>query len=447
MAPRPSKRRSALLRSSAVLGLVCAGAAVVAQAPVRLSETPAAKAFLEERYDVALAEFEKLAAANTNNVLVLRFLALSYDRLGRYDDAIGTFKKALALAPENVALLFHSGTTFYNAHYVEDARRNFDRVLSLGPDSEYSKLAQQYLDVLAQQESAQQSPGAARRASLYVQLGYQNDDNTTQAPPGEAEAGTRADRITDYVSVELNAVRSPAWLVGLEFSGYGAQYGKDQNVSKDLWQTGAGVLVQYSGSLGGVPVVGTFKGHQQWVRFDGGPDYSESTGATAGVQAGFTPHSTTRAYWRYTNDRFDDDGFDPAFSSRDGDNQAAGLQHTIFFLDRQAWFTLGAEYQENDADGMNFVFDGPRYTVSLSLPLFYGVRLDLGYDHTEEDYTEFAGPVARETTRREWNSALSRWFGTHVLVRLNYSELNEDSSIATLAYDRRSYGLSVAYVY
>lgn len=435
------------MQAAAVLGLVLAGTAVVAQAPVRLSETPAAKAFLEERYDVALAEFEKLAAANANNVLVLRFLALSYDRLGRYDEAIGTFKKALALAPDNVALLFHSGTTFYNAHYVEDARRNFARVLSLGPDSEYGKLAQQYLDALAQQESAQQSPGAPRRASLYFQLGYQNDDNVTDAPAGAADTGKAIDRITDYISVELFPVRSPNWLLGLEFTGYGAQYGADKNVTQDLWQTGAGVLVQYSGSLGSVPVVGTLKGHQQWVRFDGGPDYSESTGATAGVQLGFTPHSTTRVYWRYTNDRFDDDGFDPAFSSRDADNHAGGLQHTIYFLDRTAWYTLGAEYQENDADGVNFVFDGPRYTAALSLPLFYGVRLDLGYDHTEEDYTEFAGPVARETTRREWSSALSRWFGPHVLVRLSYSELNEDSSIETLAYDRRSYGVSVAYVY
>jgi hypothetical protein len=45
-------------------------------------------------------------------------------------------------------------------------------------------------------------------------------------------------------------------------------------------------LIQRSGRLGAVPLVGTLRGSHQWVRFDGGPDYSESSSGTAGLQAG-----------------------------------------------------------------------------------------------------------------------------------------------------------------
>jgi hypothetical protein len=53
-----------------------------------LVDTPAGKAFRARQYDVALAELEKMVAANPRDALALRFLAITLDRLGRYREAI-----------------------------------------------------------------------------------------------------------------------------------------------------------------------------------------------------------------------------------------------------------------------------------------------------------------------------------------------------------------------
>lgn len=438
-------RRIAAILIACFFATACAS--VLAAGPMRFTETPGAKAFAEERFANAVAEFEKLLQTNPDNTLVLRYLAMSYDRVGRFADALRTYATALQKSPQNVALLYHSGETLYRAHYADDARRHFRLVLEWGPNTEYARYAQAYLDALAQQTSARQSPGAPRRFGVFLEIGAQRDEYDVFAADGVTRQKSETDRVTEYLSIEWYLLRRADWVANLELSGYGAQYVGDADGRKDLWQYAAGGLLQRSGKLGRVPLTGSLRGSRQWVRFDGGPDYSESSMGMASLQMALTKGSKTRVYYRYTDDDFEADGFDPAYSSRDAEVQAGGLQHTAYFLDRKAWLTLGAEFQENDAEGLNFVFDGPQYQISLSVPLALGVRLDLGYEYVEEDYTEFQGPVARETTRDEWSGTLSRWFGRSVLARLNYREVDEDSTIPSLSYERRGYGVSVAYVY
>lgn len=415
--------------------------------PMRFVDTDAAKAFEQKRYPKAEKEFLRLLETNPDNLLVLRYLAMTYDRQGRYTEALRFYVRALKLSPHNVALLYHSGETLFHAHYGDDARRHFQLVMQYAPDTEYATLARQHLDALSQQRVARQSPGAPRAFGVYAELGLQRDEVDYANADGTSREVSKSTRMTEYVSLEAYLLRRSDWVINLEASGYGAQYVEDEDDRKDIWQYSAGGLIQRSGRIGAVPVVGTLRGSEQWVQFDGGPDYSESSSGTAGLQAGLTRQTTTKVYYRFTDDRFEEKGFDPELSSRDAENHVGGIQHTFHFLKRQGRFTLGAEYQENQAEGLNFIYEGPQYSASLSLPLVWGVRLDASYQYTEEDYTDFVGPVARETERREWSGALSRWFGRRVLARLSYAEADEDSSLDVLAYTRRGYGVSVAYVY
>ena len=430
------------------LGIACGVASWAAAAgPLRFVDTDAAKAFEQKRYPAAEKELLRLLETNPDNLLVLRYLAMTYDRQGRYTEALKFYVRALQLAPRHVALLYHSGETLYHARYMADARRHFLLVQELAPGTEYATLARQHLEALSQQRVARQAPGTPRRFSVYAEVGVQRDEVDYAKAEGAAREVSASTRLTEYLSLGVYLLRRPDWVLNLEASAYGAQYLEDEDERQDIWQTSAGAFLQRSGRLGAVPMVATLRGAHQWVRFDGGPDYSESSSGTAGLQAGLTKQTTTKAYYRYTDDQFDAQGFDPVFSSRDAENHAGGLQHTFHFLKRQGRFTLGAEYQENQAEGLNFIYVGPQYSASLSLPLFWGMRLDAGYEYEEEDYTDFSGPVARETERHEWNGALSRWFGRSFLGRLSYSEIEEQSTVETLSYDRRGYGVSVAYVY
>lgn len=430
------------------LCLVCGVASwAAAGEPMRFVDTDAAKAFEQKRYPKAEKELLRLLETNPDNLLILRYLAMSYDRQGRYTEALRTYLRALKLSPRNVALLYHSGETMYHAHYADAARRHFQLVLQFAPDTEYATLARQHLDALSQQRVARQSPGIPRRFGVYAEVGVQRDEVDYVGADGVSRDVSKSTRATEFVSLEAYLLRRPDWVINLEASGYGAQYLEDEDDRKDIWQYSAGGLIQRSGRLGAVPLVGTLRGSHQWVRFDGGPDYSESSSGTAGLQAGLTRQTTTKVYYRFTDDQFEAKGFDPVYSSRDAENHVGGLQHTFHFLKRQGRLTLGAEYQDNQAEGLNFISEGPEYSVSLSLPLVWGVRLEVGYEYAEEDYPDFVGPVARETERHEWSGALSRWFGRSVLGRVSYSEVEEESTLDVLSYDRRGYGVSVAYVY
>ncbi len=418
-----------------------------AEEPIRFTDTVAAKAFQAGQYETAATELLRLRETNPHHLLVLRYLAMSYDRLGRFNDALRVYIEALSLAPDHVALLYHSGETLYRMRYAEDARRHFLLVIERAPGSEYAAQAGRYMDALTRQRVARQPQGEPRRIGLYAEVGYAHDDYRIPGAPGEPHQDSRNDRLTEYVSAEVNLVRRPQLLASIFFSGYGAQYVRNRDAASDLWQGSAGATLQYSGELGRTPAVGTLKSFHQEVRFDGGPDYSESDGATLGLQLGFLTNAVTRMYYRYTNDRFENDGFDAAFSSRDADVHAGGFQQTIHFAGGAAWFTASAAYQENRAEGRNYDFDGPVFGARLDVPLFRGLRLDLAYEYAEDTYRHFAGPVRRETERQEWSASLYRWFGRTVLVRVRYADSEEDSTIPGLSYDRTGMGMSVAYVY
>jgi tetratricopeptide (TPR) repeat protein len=192
---------------------------------MRFTETDAAKAFEAGRYEEAVTELLRLRETNPENLLVLRYLAMSYDRVGRFADALKTFAAALQRSPRNVALLYHSGETLYRTHYADDARRHFRLVLELGADTEYASYARAYLDALAQQQAAaRQSPGAPRRFGVFLEIGAQRDEYDTVAADGVTPQESESDRITENLSLEWYLLRRADWVANLELGGYGAQY-------------------------------------------------------------------------------------------------------------------------------------------------------------------------------------------------------------------------------
>ena len=92
---------------------------------MRFTDTDAAKAFEQKRYQKAEKEFLRLLETNPDNLLILRYLAMTYDRQGHYTEALKTYARALKQAPQHVALLYHSGETLSHSYHADDARRHF----------------------------------------------------------------------------------------------------------------------------------------------------------------------------------------------------------------------------------------------------------------------------------------------------------------------------------
>jgi len=413
-----------------------------------LVDTPAGQAFKARQYDLALAEFQKLAAAQPKDALILRYLAITLDRLGRYDDAIPVFQQALALTPENPALHFNMGATYYNARRADLAQASFNRVLQLAPGSLYGEQARHYLEALAQQRVQLQPAGTPRLLALYIQVGLQYDSNIPAAPRDSSLfSGERSGiRMLEYLYGGYHFFRDPGWLGSIEGSTYQAQYPDSAFSKSGLSIYSPGISLQRTTTLWELPTVASLKYEFRTVLLDG-DTYSRSHAMTAGTQIGFTQNTTTHFDYRYTRDIFMDKGFDPAMSSRDADNHVLGFAQVWYFADRKGQVKVGYEFQNNDSEGVNFRMKGHKFSVGGTVPVGWGVQANIGADYSREPYPDFQGPVIKKTERWGFNAGLSRWFSQRFLARLDYAYTNEDSSYEILSYRRDILGGSISYVY
>lgn len=411
-------------------------------------DTPAGRAFKAQQYDVALVELERMVAANPRDVLALRYLGITLDRLGRYRDAVDAFQRALALEPESAATYFHLGVTYYKARAPELARASFVRASLLAPETLYDQMAIRYLDALAQQQVELQRPGAPKLFSLFVDVGTQYDSNIPAAPdgPGLFDDKHGGIRIVEYLSAELRLLRRPGWLGLVEGSTYQAQYPDSAFEAFRISTYGLGALLQRDMAIAALPLMLSARYGHTWVFLDGDA-YSGSHAVTASAQLDEARWTATNVYYRYTRDDFEDEGFDPAISSRDADNHAVGVTQILYFADRQGQVRIGYEYQANRARGLNFDLDGHKVTASASVPMPGAIQGEVAAEYGHERYPNFQGPVRRETDRWGIRGSLARWFAQSFLVRLTGAWTSEQSSYDVLEYDRWVVGVSVSYAY
>lgn len=413
-----------------------------------LVDTPAGQAFKARHYDLALAEFQKLAVAQPRDALILRYLAMTLDRLGRYDDAIRVFEQALALTPENPALHFHMGTTYYKARRGALAEVSFRRVLQLAPDSLYGERARRYLEALTQQRVQLQPAGTPGPLELYIQGGLQYDSNIPAAP-GDSSlfTGERSGiRMFEYLSGRYHLLRNPDWLGSMDVSTYQAEYPDSAFRRFRLSTYSAGASLQRTTTLWSLPLVASLKYELRAVLVDEDM-YSRSHALTAGTQIGLTRGTTTHFHYQYTRDVFANKGFDRALSSRDADNHVLGLSQVWYFANRKGQVRAGYEFQDNVSEGVNFRMKGHKFSAGGTVPVGWGVQANLGAEYSHGRYPEFQGPVIRKTDRWGFNAGLSKWLGRFFLLRLDYAHTDEDSSYEILSYRRGILGVSISYVY
>lgn len=432
----------------AVAVIVVADRATVAtaQSNVQFRDTPAAQAFLAKDYALALEEFEKLREANPGNLLVLRYLAITLDQLGRYDEALAVYDEALAAASDNPELHYHRAVTAYNAQRGAEAVASFRRAAELAPGSRYAELAVQYLDAIAQQYAQRQAPGKPKRFGIYAMAGFQHDDNIP-AQADDVPGTSDGERFTGYFNLDYYLHQSSRWQATASVNGYGSWYRDGLFDEFEIPQYMGSLRLQRSGSLGSLPYIGSIDYDHRLVERADGELYSRSNAVTLGLRVTFKENTATYAYYRYTDDSFEDEGFNPVFSSRDADNHYLGLRQTWFFAEGRGNVSAEINYERNIADGLNFDMEGYSATLSAVFPLPAGFRTDVSVTYGEEDYDKFAGPVIRETTRRQVSLGLSRRFGQRLYTRVDYNYLDEESSYDVLTFDRTVWGMSLSYVY
>ncbi len=407
-------------------------------AELNIVDTEAGKAFKSGDYNKAITEFTTLLEQYPDQApLILRYIGLSYHRLENYQKALETYDKALKIDPENVPIIYYKASTYFKISQTDMARALFDKVKTLAPESLYAKWAGKYVEAIEQQQTEFERPGGPRFYNVFLQIAPQLDFNVPENPNGSGAAFTEDEsfRFTEYLNLGLRTTNLGNWVLGANFNTYQSQHTKRELRDFNLSTFNVSPYINYTTTLFGKPFSPTLNYNFNYALLDY-DRFSNSHSITASLNTAFTPNTLTIPFYRFAYDDFEDEGFDPAISSRDAVNNSVGLLQYFFFMERALNVWLGYEFQHNNADGLNFNFNGHRLRGGISAPLFWAIRADINGEYGREKYPDFQGPRDRKTDRINFLAMLTRNISGPIYAAMSYSFTNEDSTYRVLEYDR-----------
>ncbi|MEM7008791.1 MAG: tetratricopeptide repeat protein, partial [Thermodesulfobacteriota bacterium] len=418
-----------------VLIILLVDAAAYAQ--VQLTQTEAGQAFKAGDYEKALEQFNLLLDEYPeDSVLILRYIGLSYHRLEQYDKAIESYEKALEIDPQSAPVIFYLASTYFKTSNTNKARELFQNVINISPDSLYSGWAERYMQAIEQQETVYERPGGPRLYQVFLQVAPQLDFNVPEAPSSSASfSDDESFRFTEYASIGLRTKQLGNWFLGTDLSTYQSQNTKSELREFNLATFDVSPYINYTTTVLGKPFSPILRYNFNYALLDY-DSYSNSHSISATLNTALTENTLTVPFYRLRFDSFNDKGFDDSISSRDATNNALGFLQYFFFNQRAVNVWAGYEFQNNDADGLNFNYNGHRITAGISTPVIWGIRTDLSGEYGRDDYPDFQGPRDRETNRGSFFGRITRNIKGPVYGAFSYSYTNENSNYSVLEFDR-----------
>ena len=430
-----------LLAVAAGLALAAPRDAGAALTPRAFLETPAAEAFKAGDFEAALAGFRALLESDPDDPLVLRYLAITLDRLERHDEAIESLRRALEIRPDNAALHFFLGVSAWKARQVDLAVESFRRAAALAPDSAYAERAQGYLGALERQAAADELEGAPRDWTLKLTAGLQFDDNVPAQADGLEDGGLRGyESLTgDIVLFESGGLR----LKGLGFV-YFSHHTESDTQDFDLMVFEPGAELGYAFAPFGLPALASVRYGYDFTLAEGDP-FSSTHEVTSAFAVRPHEQAMTRFHHRLSIEEFKDDGFNSSVSSRDGIDNAVGITQYVFCCGQEHYLFGGYEFSVKDAQGDNFDRHSHKITGGAGVVLPYDVRVELYGEYAADDYGNFVSTRSRQTHRHAASLVIKREFIEGFVGSFSYSYSDENANFEALDFTRHVLGVAGSY--
>jgi len=356
--------------------------------------------------------------------------------------ALGEARKA---APGNVAILFFLGVSEYNRDNYPAAETAFAKIAAEAPDTNYGARAREFLAAIEKNAPPETVAPASKRWDAYLQIGLQYDDNAGAAPDGVANTDTL--RSFEYLRAGYKLIDEGNWRLRAEASGYYTQHWQNDFDRLDLQFVEGAVSLNRTLTLGEISVVPALRYGLTFAFLDN-DEFKTGHRIWTSANIGWSDRFKTNVFYRVSVDDYENDGFLPVTTSRDGLTHQAGItQYFPFTLfERQSRFSLGYTYKNRQADGVNF--DSSAHTVSAGLLLALPEKftLNLSGNLAWDEYSRFPGVLgARETTIWGASIGVSRPLTDRLSATLTYSYTHEDSNYTVLDHDRSIVGLTLGY--
>ncbi len=413
--------------------------------------SPFAKAFKKKQYEKALKSLEDLQANHPQDPLILRYKALTLQRLGRVEEAIALYEEVLSQQPDQASARVFMGRAYVRKGDREAAAEEFRRVVRENPSAEYRAWAQAELERL---KRGVKKAKPKKRAYFVGKTGIALDSNPLLAPndktlrsPGAKRRGI--DYLMEWTAGVAPLLRHDS-RVDLLYLGQETLHngGADQ---VNFTSQGFAIDAKKRHFLGRRAVL--FGARYDFkANFLRSHLFSVSNRFFLGADSSFTRRTRTHLYTRFNILNFGRDGSSPAETSRDGYRAGFGLTQFFYSRDLRRFLFVKEEFNFNQTRGENFDRRGLLSRVGIHTPVGFVKKLDCdvsgGFDYG--DYPDFLSLSTLELEQREdarWDiySGLTYHWKPWLATRIYYRFIKSNNANNFFDRDRHLAGATVIF--
>jgi len=409
--------------------------------------------FKEREFKKALGVLDGLIQKYPSDPLLLRYRALTLDKLGRHKEAIAAYKQLLDRHPNHIPTHLFLGLAYARDGEPAEATRELQWVIGHSDSDDYRHWAQGQLSRIRKKRQ-HVAHRVHQKPYLFGKVGAAYDSNPLLIPNNGALLSQSERGGVDYI-LDLTAgyplvlkknVRMDALYINetlLHDRGTDDVNFTSQGVAFDAKRR---TFVNRRPVLWGV----RYDFRVNFLRSD---LFSVVNQLLLSADAIFWRHTRTELYGRVSYSNYGPDGSNPPVTSRDGTRGGVGvIQYVYPTRDYRSYFFLKEELSIAHTRGKNFDREGSLTRVGLHAPVDrlgpVDVDLSAGFDYGT--YPEFSSLSALDRNERldkrvDVYAGLTYHWKPNLATRGFYRLIHSDNDNGFFDRDRHIAGVEVLF--
>lgn len=426
-------------------------ASLVPEKELEASDFP--RLFQEREFKKALESIDGLIKKHPNDPLLLRYRALTLDKLGRHREAIAAYQQLLAQYPNHIPTHLFLGLAYARDGEPAEATRELHWVIDHTDSEEYRHWAQGQLSRI-QKKRRHVAHRVHQKPYLFGKVGAAYDSNPLLIPSNGTLSSQSERGGADYI-LDLTAgyplmldrnFRMDALYINetlLHDRGTDEVNFTSQGVALDAKKR---TFVNHRPVLWGA----RYNFRANFLRSD---LFSVVNQLLLSADTIFWRHTRTELYGRASYSNYGPDGSNPPLSSRDGVRGGMGfIQYVYPTQDYKSYVFLKEELSFADTRGDNFDREGSLTRIGFHAPMncLGPVDLDLSTGFDYGTYPEFSSLSALDRSERrdkrvDVYTGLTYHWKPSLATRGFYRLIHSDNDNGFFDRDRHIAGVEVLF--
>ena len=390
--------------------------------------------FKQAKYVKALAALDGLLAKYPNDPLILRYKALTLQKLGHRQEAIATYQHILAMHPNHAPTHLFLGLAYAKAGRRHEAADQFRWVVQHGDSDAYRHWAQAQLTRVRESRRMPARPIQQKPYLLgKTRLAY---DSNPLLIPDDQRLSSRDREGTLLFGLDLD-IGYPLVLqkdrrVDVMYLGRQTFHGPDAD-EVDFTSQGAALAAKQRRLIGSHAVV---FGQRYDVRanFLQSALFSVIHRILVSAETSFWNRTKTHVYSRLSYSNYGPDGRNPDVTSRDGMRGGLGIIQSVYTADRQRYVFAKEEVSFADTRGDNYRRTGSLTRLGVHAPVKglgpTDVDASIGFDWgAYPDFSSFSllEPEERRDARMDTYVSMTYHWKPNVATRAFYRFIHAEN--------------------